>query len=45
MNKMNKKFKDYLETVIKTEELPFIKDIISAGGEVFNVGGKVRDEL
>lgn len=45
MNKMNKKFKDYLETVIKTEELPFIKDIISAGGEIFNVGGKVRDEL
>ena len=35
----------YNESNIKINDLPFISDIEKAGGEIFALGGSVRDEL
>ena len=40
-----KQFKEYMETIKTVNELPFVQEILDNNGEIFTIGGKIRDEL
>ena len=40
-----KQFKEYMETIKTVNELPFVQEILDNKGEIFTLGGAVRDSL
>lgn len=40
-----KQFKEYMETIKTVNELPFVQEILDNKGEIFTLGGSVRDSL